>query len=219
MTRNRETTPPDALLLLAPGCAHCPAVLEGLSRLLKAGQLGRLEVVNVVAHPEAAAEAGTRSVPWCRIGPFELEGAHTPAELAQWTQHAAEGSGMSAYLSDLLESQRLPRVIELVDEAPRRLRDLVLLAGNLETPMAVRIGVGAVFEEFAGRAALAEVVPDLGALCRSADPQVRADACHYLGLSGAAEARPHVRGLLDDPDEEVREIAAESLAMLPGAET
>jgi HEAT repeat protein len=95
----------------------------------------------------------------------------------------------------------------------------VLLAGDLETPMAVRIGVGAVFEEFAGSASLAEVVPELGALCRSDEAQVRADACHYLGLSGAAEARPHVRDLLDDPDEEVREIAAESLAMLPDAES
>lgn len=215
MNHDRAPAPPDALLLLAPGCAHCPAVLEGLSRLLKAGRLGRLEVVNIAAHPEAAAEARTRSVPWCRIGPFELEGAHTPAELAEWAEHATNGTGMSAYVSALLESQRLPRVVELVREAPRRLRDLVSLAGDLETPMAVRIGVGAVFEEFAGSTALAEVVPDLGALCRAADAQVRADACHYLGLSGAADARPYVRGLLDDPDEEVREIAAESLALLP----
>ena len=42
---------PDALLLLSPGCAHCPSVLEGLSQLLKKGELGRLEVVNILAHP------------------------------------------------------------------------------------------------------------------------------------------------------------------------
>ncbi len=46
-------SPPDALLLIAPGCGHCPAVLEGLTLLLKSGKLGRLEVVNILAHPES----------------------------------------------------------------------------------------------------------------------------------------------------------------------
>ena len=70
---------PDALLLLAPGCPHCPAVLEGLSGLLKEGVIGRLEAVNAAIHPERAAELGVRTVPWARIGPFELEGEQTPA--------------------------------------------------------------------------------------------------------------------------------------------
>jgi hypothetical protein len=215
MTRSEPRTPPEALLLLAPGCAHCPAVLEGLAQLAKQGRLGRLEVVNVAAHPEAARAAGTRSVPWCRIGPFELEGVHSPAELAEWTEHAAAGTGMSAYLAMLLESRRLDRVVQLVQEEPDRLRDLVLLVANLDTPMAVRIGAGAVFEDLAESPAMAGVVADLAALTRAEDVQVRADACHYLGLSGAAEARPHVAALLADPDAEVREIAAESLALLP----
>ena len=60
--------PPDAQILLATGCAHCPAVLEGLSRLLKLGKIGRLEAVNIVEHPQAAQAVGTRSVPWTRIG-------------------------------------------------------------------------------------------------------------------------------------------------------
>ncbi|MFZ0257771.1 MAG: HEAT repeat domain-containing protein, partial [Gammaproteobacteria bacterium] len=55
---------PDALLLIAPGCAHCPVVLQSLAEMLKAGSLGRLEVVNIVAHPEVAKAVGTRSVPW-----------------------------------------------------------------------------------------------------------------------------------------------------------
>jgi hypothetical protein len=57
---DQSTVPPDALLLMAPGCAHCPVVLESLGRLLKDGRLGRLEVINVAAHPEAAVAAGTR---------------------------------------------------------------------------------------------------------------------------------------------------------------
>ena len=46
---------PDAELLIAPGCVHCPVVLDGLSALVKAGAIGRLEVVNIAQHPEIAA--------------------------------------------------------------------------------------------------------------------------------------------------------------------
>ena len=48
-----------------------------------------------------------------------------------------------------------------------------------------------------------------------ADARVRADASHYLGLSGAAAARAWLEARLHDDDADVREIAAESLAALP----
>jgi HEAT repeat protein len=43
---------------------------------------------------------------------------------------------------------------------------------------------------------------------------VRADAAHYLGLSGNGDAIPYLQPLLQDEAAEVREIAAESLALL-----
>lgn len=209
-----DRSPPDALLLLAPGCAHCPVVLEGLTRLLKDGRLGRLEVVNVAARPEAAAAVGTRSVPWTRIGPFDLEGSYGAAELRHWVDHAAAGTGMGEYLAHLLEQQRLAQVIAAVRAAPARLLDLVELLGAPDTPMGVRIGIGAVIEEMAGTDALRSAVPSLVAQTASAEPSVRADACHYLGLAGSAEAAPALAALLDDPQPDVRDIAAESLALL-----
>ena len=72
---------PHAELLLAPGCAHCPVVLAALAELIKAGRIGRLEVINIASHPEEAEARGVRGVPWIRIGPFELSGAHTRQEL------------------------------------------------------------------------------------------------------------------------------------------
>ena len=213
------STPPDALLLIAPGCAHCPQVLQALSDLLKQGALGRLEVVNVMAHPEAAEEVGTRSVPWTRIGPFELEGSQTRGELEKWLALAAEGSGMGEYLVHLLETQRLARVEETIRRTPALLRDLLPAMASLDTPMAVRIGIGAVMESFAGSDTLADIVPDLGALTRSEHPQVRADACHYLALSERPEAAEFIRPLLDDGDQEVRDIAMESLPLVDHTKT
>ncbi|MCU0972322.1 MAG: HEAT repeat domain-containing protein [Gammaproteobacteria bacterium] len=174
---------------MAPGCAHCPVVLASLSRLLEQGRLGRLEVVNVVAHPEAARAVGTRSVPWTRIGPFELDGLYGPAELAEWAGHAAAGTGMAAYLAHLIEQRQLDRAVTIAGREPGALEALLGLAGSLETPMGIRIGISA------------------------PEPQVRADAAHFLGLAATEAARPTLLSLLADPDAAVREIAAESLAL------
>ena len=206
--------PPDALLLMAPGCAHCPVVLEALARLLKAGSLGRLEVVNVAAHPEAAAQAGTRSVPWTRIGPFVLEGLHGEAELREWTEHAAAGTGRAAYLADLLKNQQLDRALVAAREWPGTLPELLALSGSLETPLAVRIGISALMEDQQGTAALQDTLPVLALLATAPEPAVRADAAHFLGLTRSPAAREPLAALLADPAPQVREIAAESLALL-----
>ena len=77
-----ERDVPDAELMIATGCAHCPVVLSGLAELLKKGQIGRLAVTNITSHPEVAEARGVRGVPWIRIGPFELSGAQR-----EWPQH------------------------------------------------------------------------------------------------------------------------------------
>ena len=209
---------PHALLLIAPGCSNCPAVLAGLSELLKQGKLGRLEIVNVAAYPDAAAAVKARSVPWCRIGPFELAGAQSASALTQWTDHAAAGTGAGAYLSHLLETQRLAQAMALVNDDQSLLAHLVPLVGDLQTPMAVRIGVMALFEELAGDRRLDELIDQFGALTRAPEPQVRADAAHLLGLTGSPRAQPFLQPLLEDEDAEVREVATESLSLVNQAE-
>jgi len=199
---------------MAPGCAHCPVVLQALASLVKAGRLGRLEVVNVAAHPEAAAAAGTRSVPWTRIGPFVLEGLHGEAELRGWAEHAAAGTGRAAYLVDLLTTQQLDRALATAREWPEVLPGLLALCGSLETPLAVRIGISALIEDHQGTAALRDALPALAALAGSPEPAVRADAAHFLGLTRSADARALLEALLADAETQVREIAAESLALL-----
>lgn len=213
----RPTGVPDALLLMAPGCPHCPVVLESLGRLLKEGALGRLEVVNVAAHPEAALAAGTRSVPWTRIGPFELDGLYGPGELASWARHATSGTGMGEYLTHLLEHRQLERAVATARRVPGALTALLGLAGSLETPMGLRIGISALVEELQGTAELRDALPALAGLASSPEAPIRADAAHFLGLCAVTAAQPALETLLADPDLEVRQIAAESLAMLARA--
>lgn len=214
MSQTTPTTPPDALLLLSPGCPHCPAVLEGLSALVKEGAIGRLEVVNVAVHPDRAAALGVKTVPWTRIGPFELEGALTPAELRGWAQGADTIGGMAAYFLRLLKSGRRRRVEDMARSEPQRLLALVRLLEDTETTMAVRLGIGAVLEELQGSGLTEAMIPGLGALTRHADPHIRADACHFLSLIGGPAVVPYLRARLDDEEREVREIAAEVLEEL-----
>ena len=207
-----STPAPHAELLLAPGCSHCPVVLAALAELIKQGRIGRLEVINIVSHPEEAEARGVRGVPWIRIGPFELSGAHSRQELEQWVERAGSDSGMQAYLSESLEAGQLGSVISACRRSAELRRPLLGLAADLDTPFAVRIGVGAVLEELAGEGLLSTMVDEIAALARNEQPQVRADGAHFLGLAGGERARQLLRGLLDDSDVHVREIAAESLA-------
>lgn len=209
------TEKPDALMLLAPGCPHCPSVLEGLSRLLKEGVIGRLEAVNVAVHPGRAQALGVRGVPWVRIGPYELEGAVTLDELRRWAESGESLDGLAAYCLDLLKTGRRTKVEELARQRPERLQALVKLLADPGGSMAVRLGIGAVLEEFQGTAVAKTMIPGLGALTRHADRLVRADACHFLSLIGGEEILPIMRACLDDPDPEVREVAAETLEALP----
>ncbi len=209
-----ENAPADALLLIAPGCPHCQAVLASLSELVKKGEIGRLEVVNVAVHPEAAQEAGTRSVPWTRIGPFELAGDYTLGELRDWAAKAAAGGAGAAYLRELLEQRQLDQAVAYLLKHPERLADLLELMQEKEQSLGVKFGVGAIFEALAEKGALKPLVPPLMELAASPRADLRADAAHYLGLAGDVQARPRLESLLEDENPDVREIAAESLERL-----
>jgi HEAT repeat protein len=209
-----STAAPDALLFLSSQCPHCPVVLAGLTDLIKRGVIGRLEVVNLEQRPQAAQALGVRGVPWLRLGPFELTGVLSPAELEVWARRAVSADGMNDAFHDLLKQGGLQQVLALVRAEPARLAALLPVVANPEASLNVKLGVGVVFEEYAGSPDLRVLLDDLGRLTRHADARVRADACHLLSLTHAAEARPWLRARLRDENAEVREIAAESLQTL-----
>jgi HEAT repeats len=211
-------TPPDALLLIASRCPHCQSALEGLTRLVKDGVLGRLTVINVSTAPQAPEVRGIRSVPWTRIGPFELGGAREASELRGWAEAAGTGGGWGRYFALLIEEGRLDTLIERLRTAPATLSDLLDLFAEPATPLPMRIGVSAALEHLAGSELLRGAIPQLLSLTLSESPQVRADTCHFLGLTGDPGVATEVRRLLDDEHPEVREVAAETLALLGAIE-
>lgn len=205
---------PEALLLIANGCPHCPTVLQGLSDLVKSGQLGRLEIININVHPEIAQLHGVRSLPWLRIGPYQLTGLRSPAELAQWVQRVQSDQGMTEYFSELLNAGDLAGVSTTLKRAPESVAALIQLLGDPEAELQIRLGVSAVLEDLEGSELLAEQIDTLGKLSAHTDTRIRIDAAHALGLSHKDAARPYLEALQNDADSEVREVATESLAAL-----
>lgn len=205
---------PDTLLLLSTHCPHCPAVLTALAELVKQGAIGRLEAVNLEQHPEVAQALGVRSVPWTRIGRIELLGAQSKTELADWAAKADSEAGLADWFHLLLKEGQLPRAQGLIEAEPDLLAAVLPIVGNVEASLNVRLGAGVLLEHFAGTDTLRALLPRLGELSQHEDARVRADACHYLGLTQDAQARPWLEARLDDADTDVREITAESLENL-----
>lgn len=182
--------------------------------MVKDGVVGLLEVINVAYHPERAQELGVSSAPWSRIGIFEFAGRYSEEELRSWAHLATTENGVSHYFVHLLENREMRKLITTIKEHPNTLNDLLRLLEDLDVPMNVRIGVGAAIEELQEQNLLAPAIPKLVELTLSTHPQIRADACHYLGLTGSADVLPVVQGLLLDEDREVKEIAAETITLL-----
>lgn len=211
------TRPPDALLLIAPGCAHCPVVLQNLSELVKTGEIGRLEVVNVAAHPEVAEQHKVRSVPWLRLGSFELQGVRSRAELQDWIARRQSPEGAAAYLQELLTQGELDTARRFLKAEPTARDGVMLLLTDADTELNVRIGIAAIFEHLAGEPVLQGLVAPLGRLSEHDNARLRADACHLLGLTGNKDAIAFLQTRLNDDDTDVREVAEESLALLQNA--
>ncbi|MEW6133524.1 MAG: HEAT repeat domain-containing protein [Pseudomonadota bacterium] len=212
MVGGSEAGTPDALLLMTGGCPHCPAVLQALTGLLKEGVIGRLEVINVAVHIEEAESRGVQSVPWIRIGPFEVEGVATPGKLRELAQGVNDDKVFDAWLLETLKAGKRQKFEALVKREPQRIHALARMMRNPEASMAVRLGIGAILEEFRGTGYSEPLVPELAEMLSSDDRLLRADACHFLTLIGTEAVRPFMLACVDDDDPEIRETAEEWLA-------
>jgi len=211
-------TAPNALMLLSSHCAYCPGVLDSLSKMIKTGEIGKLEVINLERNPDAMQEYNVRSVPWVRIGNHELTGNQTLEALQQRVEWAKndllKNDNTVADFDFLLSEGQVDKVIQSIKEDPKKIQAILQLLGDSGTVLSSRIGIGVVFEELANSELLKSLIPQLAELTNNSDPRIRADAYHYLGMTGDPEAIPILNKGKEDKDEEVREIVEDSLEEL-----
>lgn len=202
---------PEALMLLATHCPHCPTMLTALADLVKQGVIASLEAVNLEKKPDVAKRLGVRTVPWVRIGWYELEGLHSKAELQKWAELAGTSEGDIAYFSEVLAAGQVNKVLAILKKHPELMTYMFDLLTDADAKINIRLGVGVVMEEYASSDGFAKYIPKLGEMTRHRDNRVRSDVCHYLSLTKNREAIPYVSALLEDESAEVREVARESL--------
>ncbi|MCP3851373.1 MAG: HEAT repeat domain-containing protein [Gammaproteobacteria bacterium] len=203
-----------AHLFIAPGCPHCPNVLQVLSELIKEGDIAELEVSNMALVPEKAQALNIRSVPWTKIGPFELVGTQTKGELKVWIDRIQSNTGVQDYFSELLKDGELKKVIKLLRKEPELFKNLPPMIEDKEIPIGVKIGIGAIFEDFQGEKSIQTLIPMLTELLSSKNPNVRNDACYYLGLTESSTAIEAIQSLHDDETQEVRETVIDALDII-----
>ncbi|MBE9567947.1 MAG: HEAT repeat domain-containing protein, partial [Proteobacteria bacterium] len=152
-----------------------------------------------------------RSVPWLRIGPFELSGSRTKKEISLWVQRASSFDGISEYLSEILSEGKIKDASKLISHYPQALENVIDMMADPEEKINVRLGVGVIIEEMAETEAFRAVIPRLLDYLSHNDARIRGDACHYLSLTKDPVFIPKIEKLLADDSEEVREIAQDSL--------
>ncbi len=201
-------------LAIAPGCPHCPNVLQALGEMVKRGDIAAMRVINIAVEQEFTERHHIRSVPWLKIGPFILTGAHSQSEIKQWVEQANSEEGIRNYISSKLTDGELDTVTGMVQQSPDALLHFIPLIEDDKTNINVRLGIGAILEELAGQEILYALLPELLKLLKHSQARVRGDAAHFLSLLHNKTAIEALQQLHDDPDTEVREIAAESIESL-----
>ncbi len=209
----KQTAPraPKALLFISRQCPHCPGVLHGLSELMKQGKLRELQIFSIEhAHEEAQTE-GVRSVPWIRIGRIQLSGAYSLGELRQWVDKAETMDGYRDYIATLIKQGDLSTATAFLQANPEHLQGLSQLLMDTEAELSLRIGAAALVEDLVGSEHMGRLLPSLLEMSQSSDPRLRADAAHYLGISGDPRARADLQRLANDIHPEVAELARDAL--------
>lgn len=207
-------TPPDAEVLIASGCAHCPTVLQALTDLIKEGLLRELRVSNIVVDPARAQELGVRTTPWARIGPFTLAGNYSPKELRHWAEQAGSESGIADYIRSHLKEGELETIETFLRQQPEWLKVIIGLLEQDDLEIQIRLGLDAILESLAGSEELKQLASEFARLTENDNAQIRGDATHYLALTGDPDVRPQLEKRLEDDSPDIREIAREGLERL-----
>ncbi len=202
---------PTALLLISTSCQHCPTMLKNLSELIEEGKISSLEIVNIAVSPERAEALNVRTVPWLKLEEYELTGLKSKSELLEWIDKAGSSEGQRLYFEELIGAGRITEAQKIIEEKPWKMPALLAIMDSESTTLSLRIGVSAIIEQLAGSKQLIENIDTLSEYCQHELARVRNDACYYLGLSRHADAEEHIRPLLNDESDEVKETAKEAL--------
>lgn len=189
-------------------------MIELMTALLKQGELASLQLINIEQQPEASQAYNTRTVPWVKIGDYVLDGLQTQEALQQRIDWTINNQQLMGRFDQQLSTGKADEVIKTLHDEPEAMQAIMQLLGDNATILSTRIGIGVIMEEFANSELLQQQLSQLGQFSEHEDARIRADACHYLSLTGSTDAKKWLQARLNDNDPEVQEVAQDGLDLL-----
>ena len=115
-------------------------------------------------------------------------------------------------IKDFLEMGHVGNIVAMFDQEPRYLEWTGAILDDER--FAVRLGVSVLFEELRARhcASLHRAIPSLTALLSSENPLMRGEALSVLAIINDRSLRDQALQMLDDQNNQVREIAEDIVA-------
>jgi len=203
-------------VFVAPSCPHCPAAVDAALSLVGLSEALSVSVIDAEAHLEAAQAAGARSVPRTVIdGELGLIGVVPAEALAQHLLSRGTAAHRQARLEGWITDGSFADAARGLGSEPAMRQAFAQLWSR--STLSSRLGLMMAVEEVlaADPRALDDMVPDLLAVLASDQAPLRGDTVDLLAQIGHPAAAAAIRPLIDDPDPDVAEAAAEALAELP----
>lgn len=204
----------DVFVFIAPTCPHCPGMVRKCLNLAMEMAAIRLSVIDALHFGEWAGRYKVQATPTIVMdGGLTVVGNVSLDDLRSYAARRNDPAFMTFVLESMINAGRAEDAAALLCEknCPAALVPLY------ESPVfAQRMGALVVMEEALARnpRILDPVVNHLIALTSHEDAGLRGDTAELLGNIGDPRATPALERLLSDPDEDVREAAAEALEKL-----
>ena len=209
-------SPAELVVFIASTCPHCPRAVQAAVRLAGAHLGIAAAVVDVEQCPELCEQFGVRSTPTSLIDrKLSWTGVRSAGEIADdLLARGGEAYEQRAFRS-LIEASRFDAAVHSMHTGSGAKHFLVAWQ---ESTMSSRIGLlmaaEAVLET--SHVPFQAIVDELATMLQSDDVPLRGDTADLLGRIDHPAARAALRPLVDDPDPDIAEIAAEALGLETG---
>lgn len=202
--------PAELLVFIASACPHCPDAVRIANSLALSSQKITTTIIDAQLFPGPAGRYGVKSVPLTMLdGELSIIGVRSFEEIAQRILERETGEHGLSILLSLIEQNRLAEAAELICSDGQAF----FVTAWRKSTLSSRIALMLIAEEIIERnsPALETCISELIHSLHSEDDALRGDTADLLGCIGHPSSIGELKKLVDDPNPEVSEIAAEAL--------
>jgi thioredoxin-like negative regulator of GroEL len=206
-------SPAELKVFVSAACPHCKQAVESAGSVARASSVVNVTVIDAQLHPEQAQRYSVQSVPVTVLDDgLTWIGAESAQEIARRILSRSASDHDVEVFRSLVETGRHADAVDRVLSGAGAAH---LAAIWIRSTTSSRIGLMLIAEGVLEQnpQALHAVVDDLTPALTADDAALRGDTADLLGQIGHPRGLEALRPLLDDPNPDVAEIAAEALGL------